>query len=263
MKGIEVVIIGPSSAGPIQSSSNVISATGGTNQLMTEVDLGKYSLSREFLLSGRLTGNTTSVGASKYVAANFYWSDYKISTIDSTLIAANTLLLLARRKFTTGPIPLDNLTLANGGDVLIQFVPAITINALTITASTTTATVTLPAGAAQRLNVGDLISVTGGVVTGDGAQMQGVFAVASVTNSATAATVTYTITSTTGTLVGATVQFANSIRQGKNDSFVSAICRPVARYLYVSLDTPAFTTNATLAVTVNLVRVPSPIINID
>lgn len=257
MKGIEKTIIGPSSAGPLNTSSNIISATGGTNQLMTEVDLANYSLAREFVLSGRLLGNTTAVGASKYLALNWYWSDYKISTIDSTLVAANTLLLLARRKFTTGPMLLDNLTLANGGDVMTRFVPAITLAALTTTASTTTATITLPAGAAQRMNVGDLITVSGGTVTGDGAQMRGTYAIATVTNSATAATITYTITSTSGTLVGATVQVANTIRQGGNDLIAYGIHRPVARYLYVSCDTPAFTTDATIALTVALCRVPS------
>lgn len=257
MKGIEAVIIGPANSGAIQTTAGVISATGGTDQLMTQVDLSRYPLAREFILSGRLTGNTTSVGASKYLQLNWYWSDYNIASIDSTLVLANTLLLLAKRKFNTGPIALDNLTLANGGDVLTQFVPAITTPA-----STTTATITFAPGINPRLNVGDLITVSGGVVTGDGAQMQGTYAVAAVTQTSGAngqiiTTATYTITSTTGTLVGATVQVANSIRLGRNDQPQIGIFRPLARYLLVSANTPAFTTNATLTLTVNLVRADS------
>lgn len=247
MKGIEKSII-----------SAVTLADGAlVDANLTEFDFGAYPLLREFTLTGKLTPNTTAPGSAKWLALNWYWSDYKIAT-PSTYVP----LLCATRKHTTGPIVLNNATLANNGEMYVRFKNALTLAALTITASTTTATIVFPPGYNPRLNVGDLIAVSGGTVTGDGNQMQGVFAIAAVThtsgsNGQLVTTATYTITSTTGTLVGATVQVVNTIRLGGNDNPNDQIMRPMGRYLYVSVDRSALTSNATTTLTVNLFRVPS------
>lgn len=222
---------------------------------LVEVDLQNLILSREFTLQGKIVPNATAVGADRWVDLNLYFSDEKITTPETYVP-----LLHARRKFSSGPLPLSNATLANNGTQYFKWAPAVAILPLTITASTTTATINFFGRDGCGLNVGDLIKVSGGVVTGDGAQMQGVFKVATVVYTSTAGAVvtqvTYAITSTTGTLVGATVQALRSSKFGKLP--MDGILRPISRYMYVSMDRSALDASSTIAVTLKLVRVPSP-----
>lgn len=221
---------------------------------LTEVDLSSSYLAREFTLTGKTVPNTTAVGANCWFDLNVYFSDERITTP-----ATNVPLLLARRKFSSGPIPLPNATLAGNGTQHFEFSPAVSIPNLTITASTTTATINFFGRDGCGLNVGDLIKVSGGVVTGDGAQMQGTFPVATVvytsTSGAVVTQVTYTITSTTGTLVGANVQVLRSDKFGRAP--LSGILRPKSRYMYVSVARSAIASGSTVTMTLNLVRVPS------
>lgn len=222
---------------------------------ITQVDFNSLPVCREFVLSARITPNTTAPGATKWIAINWYWSDENIATSSVTA-------LLAARKHTSGPMVLPNSTLAGGGEQIVRIRPALTIPTLTTTASTTTATLTFPPNQFPPLNVGDLVTVSGGTVGGDGDKMQGTYALASVTQTSGANgqlvnTATYTITSSTGTLVGATVQIVRTRRIGGNDLAVDYIFRPTSRYLYFSVDRPALTTNATTTLTLNIVRVPS------
>lgn len=224
---------------------------------LTKVDMGGYPLNREFALSGKIVPNTTAPGASKALTLNWYWSDDDIATP-----ATNVPLLLPYRKFTTGPILLPNLTLANNGERRMRFHPCEVLPALTITPSTVTATLTFLLGYNPKLNVGDMVTIFGGTVTGDGAQMQGTYPIVSVTTTAGLVTATYTITSTSGTLVGATVVVERSVRRGLNEQPNPTILRPVARYMYVSVDRPALTTNATTTLTVGMQRIPGLDINL-
>jgi hypothetical protein len=251
MKGIEKSII-----------DGVTLADGAlTDANATAFDFSSYPLAREFVLSGKLVPNTTSPGADKHLALNWYWSDYDILNGYGAL-ATYVPLLLANRKYTTGPIRLTNETLANNGEMHVRFRPAEALSVLTTTASTTTATLTFPPGYNPRLNVGDLVTVAGGGITGDGAQMRGTYPLAAVTHSSGSngqivTTATYTITSTTGTLVGASVFVERAARRGGNESPALDIMRPMARFLYVTVDRAALTSNATTKLTVNVVRVPS------
>lgn len=251
MKGISKYIIG--SASDPKGTGVVLTGAAAaiTDGNMTEVDLGNQDLDREFALAGRITPNTTAPGATTWLALNWYWSDFKISTPGT-----NVPLLCPTRKYTTGPIALPNLTLANNGERYFRFRLAESLPTLTITCSTTTATLTFLLGYNPKLNVGDLITVVGGTVTGNGNLMQGTYALATVTTTAGLVTATYTITSSTGTLVGATVYVERTIRRGGNDEPLGDILRPLARYLYVSFDRSALTTNATTEILLGMVRVP-------
>lgn len=224
---------------------------------MTEIDMSAHSLSREFVLTGKIVPNTTAPGASKSLALNWYWSDYQITTP-----ATNVPLLLSMRKFTTGPIALPNLTLAQNGERRTRFHPCEFLSVLTTTGSTTTATLTFPPGYNPKLNVGDMITVFGGTVGGDGDKMQGTYPIAAVTHTSGAngqlvTTATYTITSTTGTLVGNSVIVERSIRRGVNQDAHPNTLRPLARWLYVSVDRLALTSLATTTLTVDAIRMPS------
>ena len=279
MKGIERVIWSPTpNPAAVNINSSLIPATGGTDQLITEIDLSTVPLAREFKLSGRLLNNATQApGASKYAAINWYWSEYKISTLAPyTSLAASGVIpgaltavptILAQRKHTTGPILIDNAALVTTpaasliGDRWFQVTPAITLPATTTTALTTTATAIFPGSAP--LNVGDLVTVSGGTVGGNGNLMQGTYPVATIAFANGFTTITYTITSSTGTLTGATIQICNPRRAGGNDQVLTGIFRPLAQFLYVSIDTPSFTAGATLAASLNLIRVPSPFPPID
>lgn len=221
-----------------------------------EVDFGTLDLTREFIFAGRITPNTTAPGADMVMAFNWYWSDYKIATPGT-----NAPLLCPLRKYTTGPIVLPNLTLANSGERYIRLRTAETLAVLTTIASTTTATLTFPPGYNPKLNVGDWIVVYGGTVTGNGAQMQGYYKIAAVTHTSGAngqlvTTATYTIASTSGTLVGAAVQVERTIKRGSLDDGIGEIFRPTAQYLYVTIDRPAaLTTNATTSVVLGVKRI--------
>lgn len=236
MKGIDKVILD----GVIPSG---VTALADAN--MTEVDLSTVSLSREFILSLRCTPNTTAVGADRWLAINWYWSDYQIAT-PSTYVVLNLL----KRKQTTGAMLLTNATLANNGLTYYELTPAIEIQPTTITASTTTATATFVA--VHGLSVGDWITISGGTVTGNGDYMQGTYQVAAVSSTTV---VTYTITSSSGTLVGATVRTADLPKRLARPT--ASILRPKSRYLYVSVDRSALDASSTTALTLNLVRVPS------
>jgi hypothetical protein len=189
MKGIDFNIL-----------NGVLLADGALSDAnMTEIDMSAHSITREFVLTGKIVPNTTAPGASKSLALNWYWSDYQITTPST-----NVPLLLPMRKFTTGPIALPNLTLANNGERRVRFHPCEVLSVLTTTASTTTATLTFPPGYNPKLNVGDMITVFGGATTGDGSQMQGTYPIAAVThtsgtNGQLVCTATYTVTSTSGT----------------------------------------------------------------
>lgn len=257
MKGISKYIVG--SASDPKGSGVVLTGAAAaiTDGNMVEIDLGNQDLDREFVLAGRITPNTTAPGANTWLALNWYWSDFKIVTP-----ATNVPLLCPTRKYSSGPIVLPNLTLANNGERYLRYFPGRTIPLLTLTRSTTTATLTFPPNTNPNLWVGQLVRISGGTAAAGGTDLQGVFAIGAVTHTSGAngqivTTATFTcVSNDSGTLVGPTLTVVNEGRNGALDSPDYGIMRPHARFLYTSFDRSALTANATTEVVLALVRVP-------
>jgi hypothetical protein len=80
--------------GPVALTAGAVSTEGN----VTEVDLSRQGLSREFIISAKITENTTAPGSARTVTLHWYWSDERIAGPTITILAAR---LLARKDNTT------------------------------------------------------------------------------------------------------------------------------------------------------------------
>lgn len=78
--------------GPVALAAGVV-----TDGNITEVDMSRQGLDREFIITGKVVENATAPGAARTITVNYWWSDERVA-----LTTAGLLSLAARKQGFVG-----------------------------------------------------------------------------------------------------------------------------------------------------------------